>query len=527
MLSIILYGRNDSHGYNYHKRLAISMNCLAELLSDPDDEILFTDYNTANDLPTILEAIEDTLTDKAKMHLRIFRVRPHHHLSIAAKSPLPLVEPIARNVALRRMNPANQWVLSTNIDMIFVVKDAKQTFTELLSTLKGRYYTLPRLEIPESLWEMTFHRMKPLQTIDFLKNYASKLHLNTIMRIDGFLQYDNPGDFQLMRKEDLFEIQGFDERMLKGWHVDANLARRMHSKGYTGHSIEQYLNGYHCNHTQKQTLLHHPNRTENNWHEFVAKDGISPILEYKDWGLAKENLEEIRLTGSKLQYHLDHIQQSLKNSLPTTYDLTRTFATYNHFYYSPSRVFTYLVDHLCHLPKHSKIAYIGYNNTLIETLRAYLQGTDHELIYNRPISEMIASCSLFIFDFGIDPETSFGKELLKNHKGFTKGRKHLQKISKTFLHIVKKIKPMTKCIGIHVKHSDFNLIFSKHLSIHLNSYVTDICYGYKPSKKPRSLLLQIHRLQKKHILFYCGYYVARYMFSCSDFIARWVKRCVK
>ena len=67
MLSVVLYGRNDSHGYNLHKRAAISLNAIAEMLTDPDDEILFVDYNTPDELPTFPEAIADTLTDKARV----------------------------------------------------------------------------------------------------------------------------------------------------------------------------------------------------------------------------------------------------------------------------------------------------------------------------------------------------------------------------------------------------------------------------------------------------------------------------
>src|SRR5271154_3013000 len=76
MISVIVYGRNDAHGYNLHKRAAISLNCIAEMLSHAGDEILFVDYNTPNDLPTFIEAIYDTLTSKAKSLLRVFRVRP-------------------------------------------------------------------------------------------------------------------------------------------------------------------------------------------------------------------------------------------------------------------------------------------------------------------------------------------------------------------------------------------------------------------------------------------------------------------
>ena len=62
MLSIIVYGRNDNHGYNLHKRAAVSINCLAEMLRDPADELIFVDYNSPDDLPTFPEAIRDTLT---------------------------------------------------------------------------------------------------------------------------------------------------------------------------------------------------------------------------------------------------------------------------------------------------------------------------------------------------------------------------------------------------------------------------------------------------------------------------------
>ena len=62
MISVVLYGRNDNYGYNLHKRAALSLNCMAEVLTDPSDEILFVDYNTPDDFPTFPEAIQDTLT---------------------------------------------------------------------------------------------------------------------------------------------------------------------------------------------------------------------------------------------------------------------------------------------------------------------------------------------------------------------------------------------------------------------------------------------------------------------------------
>ncbi len=67
MISTILYGRNDSHGYNLHKRVAISLNCIAHVLDDPNDEIIFVDYNTPDDMPTFVEAISGYTDGQGKI----------------------------------------------------------------------------------------------------------------------------------------------------------------------------------------------------------------------------------------------------------------------------------------------------------------------------------------------------------------------------------------------------------------------------------------------------------------------------
>ena len=102
MISLILYGRNDNYGYNLHKRAAISLNCMAEVLDDPDDEILFVDYNTPDDMPTFVEAILDTLTDRARSMLRVLRVRPSVHRRWAGRTHLNALEPPALEAATRQ-----------------------------------------------------------------------------------------------------------------------------------------------------------------------------------------------------------------------------------------------------------------------------------------------------------------------------------------------------------------------------------------------------------------------------------------
>src|SRR5579871_6327384 len=179
MLSVILYGRNDQHGYHYHKRLAISLNTIAATLTDPHDEILFVDYNSPNDFPTVVEAIQDTLTSHAKSLIRIFRIRPHHHQLFSAQTRLPVLEPVARNVALYRSNPNNRWILSTNPDMLFVPISPDQSLTTLLTPLPDGFYSLPRYELPEQYWEQALDRLNPQHNMDVLRSDRHSLHLDT------------------------------------------------------------------------------------------------------------------------------------------------------------------------------------------------------------------------------------------------------------------------------------------------------------------------------------------------------------
>src|SRR5215217_8199785 len=136
MISIVVYGRNDNHGYNLHKRAAISLNCLAEVLRHPEDELIFVDYNSPDELPTFPEAIADTLTSHARAVLRILRLRPRIHARYNARTQLAAPEPIARNVGVRRSNAANRWILSTNTDIVLVPRRARD-LSEIVADLES------------------------------------------------------------------------------------------------------------------------------------------------------------------------------------------------------------------------------------------------------------------------------------------------------------------------------------------------------------------------------------------------------
>ena len=294
MISIVLYGRNDNYGYNLHKRGALSLNCMAEVLTDPADEILFVDYNTPDDFPTFPEAIRDTLTERARKMMRILRVRPHIHERYKSRTHLKALEPVARNVAVRRSNPSNRWILSTNTDMIFVPQRSG-SLTEIARDLAPGFYHAPRIEIPEALWE-SFDRLAAGNIIRTVREWGSALHLNEIVLGSKFIRYDGPGDFQLILRSDLFENYGFDEDMLLGWHVDSNIAARLQLKYKAVGDLGEQVYGYHCDHTRQVTPAHSHARVQNDWRKFVD-DVVRPDVPQQaaSWGCAGDAIEEVRI----------------------------------------------------------------------------------------------------------------------------------------------------------------------------------------------------------------------------------------
>lgn len=293
MISVVLYGRNDSYGYNYDKRAALSLNCIAEVLRSTD-EIIFVDYNTPDDLPTLPEAIHDTLTDCAKELLRILRVRTAIHQRFESRTEMAVLEPIARNVGIRRSLPSNRWVLSTNTDMIFVPLIGT-SLSEIVCGLPPGFYHAPRIELPGTLWE-SFDRHKPREIIATVRDLGHTLHLNEIVLHEDFVLYDGPGDFQLIERNDLFKYNGFDERMILGWHVDSNIARRLGIVYGSVGDLGGKIYGYHCDHTRQVTALHISSRTENDWKQFVEDVERPEIASQADnWGCANDDIEEIRL----------------------------------------------------------------------------------------------------------------------------------------------------------------------------------------------------------------------------------------
>jgi len=366
MISLILYGRNDNYGYNLHKRAALSLNCMAEVLTDPDDEILFVDYNTPDDFPTFPEAIFDTLTERARRKLRILRVRTAvHDKYFGDRTHLKALEPVSRNVAVRRSNPNNRWVLSTNTDMIFV-PHIGHSLSEAVSNLPKGFYCAPRLEIPETLWE-GFDRLDPAGVISETREIGEALHLNEIIKGDPHILYDGPGDFQLIERQDLFDFHGFDEDMLLGWHVDSNISRRLVCHYGKVSDAAPFVFGYHCDHTRQVTPMHKHNSVQNDLQRFVC-DVNAPSLpqQAQSWGLADVDIEEASLTSTVSSAYRKALAGAITTRLETPTEVYFNNESYDRERASPEHVLPFLLDVFSSFPRNGKVAWLGQTDRMFD-----------------------------------------------------------------------------------------------------------------------------------------------------------------
>jgi hypothetical protein len=424
MISVILYGRNDSYGYNLHKRAALSLNCISQILTEPDDELIFVDYNSPNDYPTFPEAIQDTLTDVAKERLRVLRVRPELHAQFKPKSHLVALEPIARNIAIRRSNPNNRWILSTNTDMIFVPHKGNSLSAPLRDLAPG-FYHLPRFEIPETLWE-TFDRMDADGTINAVRHWASAAHLNEIVEASPLILFDGPGDFQLVQRDDFFRIHGFDEEMLLGWHVDSNIAKRLFLlHGGIGHVMD-HMFGYHCDHTRQVTPAHRGDSVSNSIQKFF-EDVVVPekATQNGTWGFPKHDVEEISLRKMRNFAYLDGLKSVLPEPMVSPTKVAYVTETYEKTTYDPRHVLPFAADIFVNAPVGTRIAWIGGNRAmltlfarlwsaigisenllLLDEFVPVLDGPLPPNVEAKSFQELRRLANAFIFDFSVSGDTT-------------------------------------------------------------------------------------------------------------------------
>jgi hypothetical protein len=502
MISVILYGRNDSYGYNLHKRAALSINCIAEVLTGPSDEIVFVDYNTPDDYPTFPEAIEDTLTDAAKAKLRILRARSSIHSRYAARTHLQALEPVARNIALRRSNPANEWVLSTNTDILLVPRNGS-SLTDLVKGLPDGHYGTARLELPESLWE-SLDRKAPADCIARLRVWGPRAYLNEVVYSVPYTLFDGPGDFQLIKRSDLFAIHGFDERMALGWHVDSNLAHRLKLLRGVVQSVLDKVYAYHCDHTRQITPAHKRERLENDVHRFIH-EVTDPVLSFQadTWGVPDEKIEEIRLDENRRHRFFSIVQEIVPAPSKTEHVSSRAPDAFPNFSYVPAHVLNFLVDLFLALPSDTRIGWCGVRGDLFRLTSAAVERSGFvsrlsidqgsaQLAESAPATilredEWLATADILVFEFGAKSQDGRSDADATTATSLSESdTQHLIRVRSTFLRAVdnerERLRSAGKAprrfIGVNCIHNFMESVFNDSVGITLTPFSTRVRHGF-------------------------------------------------
>ncbi len=491
MLSVVVYGRNDNHGYNMHKRIAISLNAIAEVLTHEDDEILYVDYNTSNDLPTVIEAIQDTLTEKAKKLTRVFRVRPEIHDLFKNKTHAQVNEPLARNIAIRRSNPKNRWILSSNTDMVFVPQNEQKSLSDVVAKAKDGFYELARFDVPEPLWE-SLDRKNPTDIIAKFKDWGKSLHLNEVVYGNPIIVYDAPGDFQLMLRDDIFKINGFDERMILGWHVDSNLCKRMHLLRGKVESLQDEVYGYHCNHTRMSGWAHSIKRkAENSAFEFF--DSVTdPYVKSQEnsWGLADCMVEEISANKNDTLQCENNLRKIIEREMQIPF----TVSNMNHYgvgeiCYSTNHVIPFLYEQIILLREKSNIVYAGYNKVMFEFLKkiSSISGKEYNIFLYQYIPDKQSDNHFIFAENAIEHDNNISKEdLVKTADllifDFGIEEKHIKKYqldSLEKLFYAQSI--LLRCVALERCERSFKTI---NINVHTSGYYRDIKKYFNPIQNP-------------------------------------------
>ena len=295
MITFLVVGRNDGYGVNLAKRTAISLNFFASLCGDPEDEILYVDCNSPTQDCTLVEAIADTLTPECRRRLKAYRVTGEQMKAAIGETPLLFSDELSRNVGIRRSNPRNQWLLSTNCD-ILLQPLGRQSLHQLLERLPPRFHVCPRIGIPPAQWQM-LDRMNVRQISDFCDEVIRRGVRFPQEKEQSWLRFVGVGDFQLAPREQWFAIQGCEEGMKLWGHSDANNARRLNLLNGGGRTpdLGDSLCVLHLDHNLTGGSAHQNTLPNNDWKSWV-EEVTSPVSRNREnWGLADTELPVIRL----------------------------------------------------------------------------------------------------------------------------------------------------------------------------------------------------------------------------------------
>ena len=222
------------------------------------------------------------------------------------------------------------------------------------------------------------------------------------------IRFDAPGDFQLVLRDDFFAIDGFDEEMLLGWHVDSNLSKRMLLHRGSIESLDDHVAGYHCNHNRIPTIYHSTEAANDLSRFFLTVDRVELPEQRETWGLGGVALEEVRVRERAGPDFAAAVLASTADG-PASLKLFDARETKFALEYDSSHVLPFVADSLSVSPPDATIAYIGSNPVLEAMLTGLVAGLELGgplAVFERDdpgsLAELDRIADVFVVDLGVD-----------------------------------------------------------------------------------------------------------------------------
>lgn len=402
MLSVVLIGRNDNHGYNLSKRVSQSINSIADSLTSAD-EIIFVDWNSPLGYPPMPISIQDDLSELAKKLLKIVIVPGSIHAQFAGQTNKLLLEPLARNVGMRRVSKDSKWILNTNTD-ILLLNPTQLSLRDIAEKYDHSPTVAFRYEIPEFIWE-SFDRRDPQSIQKTLRNWHEQKFLEknvgiTLDKGGRLILPDGVGDFQLATKALWYSVTGFAEKMLKGWHVDTRAAIQMNKLSSGLQFIDpEELSIFHQNHMRTSTIYH--NSDETNDESLVFKSYQNDT----NWGLSNVQLPTIQLDDYRRKVHI---------GIQSSYELLNegrvrpagdSVEMQRNLDFSLKHSSAFIMDEIQLLQESDEVLLVSYNKSVIAWITNVCLRLNLSLNVCGKFNEEVSHFNLIILDLGIESET--------------------------------------------------------------------------------------------------------------------------
>jgi len=379
---------------------------MAQMLSE-GDEIIFVDWNTPIGYPVMPVSIKDDLLPKTRSMLRIIRVPQSVHNLVSEDSNRTLIEPLARNVGIRRASPNSKWILSSNTDILFASPSGRN-FREIFENLEESLWLTYRFEIPEFIWD-SFDRRNPESTSDRLLQWYRDGRILNRIRVESSSGSDFPipdgvGDFQLATKSLWDKVTGFPEEMKKGWHVDTRLTLQLGRISPNRPQLisESDLVIFHQNHLRNSTSYHGASKTN------PLSEVVKPYINSSSWGLSENVLEEIDLKDDSEDpfQALSSAQKINPGDTPKSSDLSDVAERLD---YDLARTIIFLADEISILTKGSLVHCYSANektrialSTICETFEVKIMFLELKLLKTKNSDLETSDVSLLILDYGVE-----------------------------------------------------------------------------------------------------------------------------